>query len=88
MRRNRSKPARPPKYETYDYPIVNGTLQRDALNRVADVIELLEQLDLADGLTPNAHAGLYWIHNLLAGEIRRVSDDLRRPDRLRTARNK
>jgi hypothetical protein len=59
MQRNRTKPPHPPKSDIYDYPIINGTLHRDTLNRVADVIKLLEQLDLSDGLTPSARARLY-----------------------------
>jgi hypothetical protein len=88
MQRNRTKPPQQPKSDIYDYPIISGTLHRDTLNRVADVIKLLEQLDLSDGLTPSARAGLYWIHHLLADAIKHVSDGLRRPGKVSTTRNK
>ena len=87
MERKRTKPAHQLKSDIYDYPIISGTLHRDTLNRVADVIKLLEQLDLSDGLTPSARAGLYWIHHMLADAIRHVSDGLRRPDKMGTTRN-
>jgi hypothetical protein len=44
---------------------------------VVHVIELLEQLDLSEGLTPSARAGLYWIHHMLADTVKHVSDGLR-----------
>jgi hypothetical protein len=88
MQRNRTKPPHQPKSDIYDYPIISGTLHRDTLNRVADVIKLLEQLDLSDGLTPSARAGLYWIHHMLADAIKHVSDGLRRPDKMSTTRYK
>ncbi len=58
------------------HPIVSETLHRDTLDRVAHVIALLEQLDLADGLTPSARTGLYWIHSMLADAVKHVSDAL------------
>lgn len=88
MQRNRAKPPHRPKPDIYHYPIINGTLHRDTLNHVVDVIKLLEQLDLSDGLSPSARAGLYWIHHMLADAIKHVSDSLRRPDKLNTVRNK
>ena len=58
------------------HPIISDTLHRDTLDRVADIIELLEELDLSGGLTPNARAGLYWIHRMLADTIKHVSNAL------------
>lgn len=88
MQRNRAKPRRQPNSGIDHHPIISGTMHRDTLNRVVDVIKLLEQLDLSDGLTPSARAGLYWIHHMLADAIKHVSDGLRRPDKLYTVRNK
>lgn len=52
-----------------------------ALNRafhpVACVIELLEQLDLSEGLMSSARTGLYWIHRMLADAVKHVSEGLR-----------
>jgi len=58
------------------HPIISETLHRDTLDRVADIIELLEQLDLAVGLTPRARSGLHWIHRMLIDTIKHVSDGL------------
>lgn len=60
------------------HPIISDTLHRDTLDRVADIIELLEQLDLTEGLTPNACVGLYWIHSMLADAVKHVSDGLKK----------
>ena len=60
-----------------EHPIISDTSHRDTLDRVVHVIELLEQLDLSEGLTPSARAGLYWIHHMLAGTVKHVSDELR-----------
>lgn len=60
-----------------EHPIISATSHRDTLDHVAHVIELLEQLDLSEGLTPSARAGLYWIHRMLADAVRHVSDGLR-----------
>lgn len=78
MQRNRAKSPRPTKSDDYDYSIINATLHRDTLNRVADVIKLLELLDLSDGLSPGARAGLHWIHQMLTDAIKHVSDSLGR----------
>lgn len=88
MQRNRTKLPKPPKSGIYNYSIINGTLHRDTLNRVADVIKLLEQLDLSEGMNPSARAGLYWIHHMLADAIKHVSDGLRQPDKMSSARHK
>ncbi len=58
------------------HPIISETFHRDTLDRVAQVIALLEQLDLSDGLTPSARTGLYWIHSMLADAVKHVSDAL------------
>ncbi len=58
------------------HPIISETLHWDTLDRVAQVIALLEQLDLSDGLTPSARTGLYWIHAMLGDAVRHVSDAL------------
>ena len=60
-------------------PIISDSLHQDTLDRVADIIELLEELDLTDGLTPNARAGLYWIHIMLADAVKHVSHGLEKP---------
>ena len=61
------------------HPIISDTLHRDTLDRVVHIIELLQQLDLSEGLTPTARAGLYWIHGMLAESVKYVSDVLREP---------
>ncbi len=58
------------------HPIVSETFHRDTLDRVAQVIALLEQMDLSDGLTPSARTGLYWIHSMLGDAVKHVSDAL------------
>jgi hypothetical protein len=60
-----------------EHPIISDTSHRDTLGHVAHVIVLLEQLDLSEGLTPGARAGLYWIHRMLADSVSHVSDGLR-----------
>jgi hypothetical protein len=62
------------------HPIISDTLHRDTLDRVVHIIELLQQLDLSEGLTPAARAGLYWIHGMLAESVKYVSDALRETD--------
>ncbi len=88
MQRNRTKPPHTPKTNFYVHPIISSTLHRDTLDRVADVIELLEQLDLSDGLSPRARAGLYWIHHMLADAVKYVSDGLGQPEKINAIRNK
>ena len=88
MQRNCAKTTRQPKSGIYNYSIISSTMHRDTLDRVADVIKLLEQLDLSDGLSPSARAGLYWIHHMLADAIKNVSDGLRRPGKMGATRNK
>lgn len=61
------------------HPIISDSLHRDTLDRVAHVIELLEQLDLTEGLTPRARTGLHWIHCMLADAVKHVSDSLQEP---------
>jgi hypothetical protein len=60
-----------------EYSIIESTSHRDTLDRVAHVIELLKELDLSEGLTPSARAGLYWIHRMLADTVKHVSDGLK-----------
>ena len=59
------------------HPIISDGSHRDTLDHVAHVIELLKELDLSEGLTPSARAGLYWIHRMLADTIKHVSDGLK-----------
>ena len=59
------------------HPIISDDSHRDTLDRVAHVIELLKELDLSEGLTPSARAGLYWIHRMLADTVKHVSDGLK-----------
>jgi len=77
MTRNRQQPSHTPDTNIPDHPIISDDLHRDTLDRVVHIIELLEQLDLSDGLTPSARAGLYLIHRMLADAIKHVSDGLR-----------
>jgi len=63
--------------DTPIHPIISEDSHRDTLDRVAHVIELLKELDLSEGLTPSARAGLYWIHRMLADTIKHVSDGLK-----------
>ena len=60
-----------------EYSIIESSSPRDTLDRVAHVIELLKELDLSEGLTPSARAGLYWIHCMLADTVKHVSDGLK-----------
>lgn len=55
-------------------PIVSDTLHLDTLDRVVHILELLERLDLSEGLTENARSGLYWIHVILADAIKYVGE--------------
>lgn len=59
------------------HPIISDDSHRDTLDRVAHVIELLKVLDLSEGLTPSARAGLYWIHCMLTDTVKHVSDKLK-----------
>lgn len=59
------------------HPIISDDSHRDTLDRVAHVIELLKVLDLSEGLTPSARAGLYWIHCMLADTVKHVSNGLK-----------
>ena len=71
-----------------DHPIISASLHRDTLNRVADVLELLGQLDLSDGLTPSARAGLHWIHYMLVDATKHVSDGLSLHDKMGATHSK
>ena len=59
------------------HPIISDDSHRDTLDRVAHLIELLKELDLSEGLTPSARAGLYWIHRMLADTVKHVSNGLK-----------
>lgn len=52
-------------------------MHRDTLDHVAQEMELLDQLDLSNGLTPGAEAGLYWIHRVIIDSVKHVSDNLK-----------
>lgn len=88
MQRNRTKPLHQTILGKYDHPIISDSLHRDTLDRVADVMELLEQPDLSDGLTPSALAGLHWIHHMLVDATKHVSDSLRLHDKRSAMRDK
>jgi hypothetical protein len=77
MARNKQRSSLPSGPGIPDHPIISTTLHRDTLDRVVHVIDLLQQLDLSEGLTPNARAGLYWIHHMLADTVKHVSNHLR-----------
>lgn len=77
MPRNSRQPSRMGATKVPEHPIISNTSHRDTLDHVAHVIELLEQLDLSEGLTPSARAGLYWIHRMLVDTVKHVSDGLR-----------
>lgn len=53
---------------------------RDTLDRVVDVLKLLSDLDLSDGLSPRAENGLYWIHLTLIESLGYVSRTLEPPE--------
>lgn len=55
-------------------PIISETLHLDTLDRVGHILELLQRLDLSEGLTANAGSGLYWIHVILADAIKYVGE--------------
>ena len=61
---------------TPNHPIISDTMHRDTLDRVAQLVELLEQIDLSGGMTPAAQSGLYWVHRMIIDAVRHVSDDL------------
>lgn len=76
MLRKKQQPS-PPRYpDIPDHPIISRGQHRDTLDRVADIVELLQQLDLSEGLTPNARTGLYWIHHMVADTVKHISNQL------------
>lgn len=77
MPRNPRQPSRMRATKVPEHPFISDTSHRDTLDHVAHVIDLLEQLDLSEGLTPSARAGLYWIHRMLVDTVKHVSDGLR-----------
>ena len=64
------------KRTTPDLFIVSNVSHRDTLANVADIVELLKQMDLSEGLTPSARDGLFWIYGMLTDAIKHVSKDL------------
>jgi hypothetical protein len=84
MPRNSQRISKATAIDIPGHPIISETLHRDTLDRVAHVIELLEQLDLTEGLTPRARTGLYWIHSMLADAIKHVSDAMQEPESRRS----
>lgn len=82
MPRNKQRSSPPPGPSIPDHPIISVDLHRDTLDRVVHVVDLLQHLDLSEGLSPSAHAGLYWIHHMLADTVKHVSNQLRdKPDK-------
>ncbi len=77
MPRNPPLPSGTRAVDVPEHPLISDSSHRDTLDRVVHVIELLEQLDLSEGLNPSARAGLYWIHHMLADTVKHVSDELR-----------
>lgn len=77
MARNKQRSSLPSGPSIPGHPIISADQHRDTLDRVVHVIDLLQQLDLAEGLTPSARAGLYWIHHMLADTVKHVSNHLR-----------
>ena len=77
MRQNQQQSSQSQDVNIPEHPIISDTLHRDTLDRVVHIIELLQQLDLSDGQTPAARAGLYWIHGMLAESVKYVSDVLK-----------
>ena len=76
MLRNQQQPSQNQKPSIPNHPFISETMHRDTLDRVADVIELLEQMDLSEAMTPSARNGLYWIHRMLTDAVKHVSDGL------------
>ena len=76
MLRKQQLPSQTQNPSIPNHPFISESMHRDTLDRVADVIELLEQLDLSEPMTPSARNGLYWIHRMLADAVKHVSDGL------------
>ena len=77
MPRNKQQPSSSFELGIPEHPIISADLHRDTLDRVVHVIDMLQQLDLSEGLTPSARAGLYWINHMLADTVKHVSNQLR-----------
>ncbi len=58
------------------HPIVQDENHRDSLNRVVQVLALLQHLDLQAGLSSEADAGWFWVTKMLRDSIQHVSDSL------------
>ena len=77
MKRNSNPPSKCDETYILSCPIISKTMHRDTLDRVAYVIELLEYMDLSDGMSPNAQSGLYWIHRMIIDSVKYVSDNIK-----------
>lgn len=77
MRQRRRNAPRASGSRVPHHPIISDASHRDTLDRVVHLIELMEELDLSEGLSPGARAGLYWIHHMLADALKHVSEGLR-----------
>lgn len=77
MTRNHQQSSQYCETITSNHPIISDIMHRDTLDRVIHIIELLEQLDLSEGLTPGAQSGLYWVHRMIINSVKHVSDDLK-----------
>lgn len=54
----------------------NSVGHRDTLDRVAAVLLMLTEMNLAEGLSPNAETGRYWVQLMLIDAVKYVSDGL------------
>lgn len=68
--------ARRKKRTIPEHLIISDVSHRDTLDNVADIVELLKQVDLSEGLTPSARVGLFWIYAMLTDAIKHVSKEL------------
>lgn len=54
----------------------NNVGYRDTLDRAADILRLLTELDLSSGLSPGAENGLFWVQLMLIDSLNYVSGAL------------
>jgi len=54
----------------------NNVGYRDTLDRVAAVLQLLNEMDSSEGLSPRAKSGRYWILLMLIDSVKYISDAL------------
>ena len=76
MAKKTSRPRKVLATTTPSHPLISDCMHRDTLDRVADIIEMLNLLDVQEGMNPRARAGLYWIHGMLVDTVKHVSDGL------------